>query len=499
MNNIRYNQVRQKSAHNSYQRTEGYLDQALYWRIRSLEIDIHNSNHFDGWPDLKSNWYVYHSSLDSGTSVNTLSDALDVLSAFQEAVPQHEVITLWIDLKDGFVDSSDQTPESLDQLIAAKLGRSNIWGPPDAIGTYDNLQQAICENGWPTLKSLQGKFILACTTGDLSSPDSHLNQYVDNGASANQRLAFVAPNISNPDDIFSHNYAVFFNLSSSHISLGNPIYEAGFISRAYNLNSQNQWCDGWKNVVHHLATNKINTFEDQWARTDIPETGYPFNGIAIDLPNDLTEPGSLCAIKVSSHDIWGKDDSCFFQYEDHSNCPTSNIDCFVGNPTSHVNGWIKAGIMARSSNSSSAANICILRTGNHGIRMQYRSSDGEKTEAIEANIAEGINGHPVVSDNTPIYLRLAITDSGRTANGSYSIDGKRWIYIGQATCTQPLCLQGWVASSHGDGEIKWLFGGTTVPKNSVEIGNNNQGHFISNPAESASLGPQQDKYRCSHN
>ena len=33
---VRYNQVRQKSAHNAFQQQEGIYDQVTYWRIRSL-------------------------------------------------------------------------------------------------------------------------------------------------------------------------------------------------------------------------------------------------------------------------------------------------------------------------------------------------------------------------------------------------------------------------------------------------------------------------------
>ncbi len=499
MNDIKYNQVRQKGSHNSYQRSEGYPDQALYWRIRSLEIDIHNSNNRDGWPALNGEWYVYHSSSDDETSVNTLSDALDVLWSFHQAVPDHEVITIWLDLKDSFVASSDQTPESLDNLLASKLGRNNIWGPPDLIGTSGDLQAAVAASSWPILESLQGKFIFACTTGDLSSPDSHLNQYVDNGATANQRLAFVAPELTNSADISRYDYAVIFNLSSSYIGLGQNVYDAGFISRAYGLDSQNNWCKGWDSSVHHLTTNKVNAFEDEWARTDLVDTGYPFTGINVSLPSNLTEAGTLYAIKVNSGDIWGSDDSCFFQYDNNSAAPNGDIDCFVGNPESHVNDWIKAGIMARASISSSSSYVAILRTGSNGIRMQYRDSDGNSSAAIDAQIADGINGKPVVDSNTPMWLRLSVTDNGKSVNGSYSIDGNNWIYVGQANTSSVLSLQGWVASSHSDGEIKWLFGGMQAPVTGQIIGEDASGNFISCSAEAASLGPKDKKYQCSNN
>ena len=44
---LRYDSVRQKSIHNTFQRTEGIYDQIVYWRVRSLEADIHTSHLFD--------------------------------------------------------------------------------------------------------------------------------------------------------------------------------------------------------------------------------------------------------------------------------------------------------------------------------------------------------------------------------------------------------------------------------------------------------------------
>ena len=43
---LRYNEVRQISSHNAFQRFEGIYDQVVYWRIRSLEIDPHRGKPF---------------------------------------------------------------------------------------------------------------------------------------------------------------------------------------------------------------------------------------------------------------------------------------------------------------------------------------------------------------------------------------------------------------------------------------------------------------------
>jgi hypothetical protein len=54
---LRYNEVRQTSSHNAFQRPEGIYDQVVYWRVRSLEIDLHRGK--PGRDALKKDWYIY--------------------------------------------------------------------------------------------------------------------------------------------------------------------------------------------------------------------------------------------------------------------------------------------------------------------------------------------------------------------------------------------------------------------------------------------------------
>ncbi|WP_295455737.1 Ca2+-dependent phosphoinositide-specific phospholipase C [uncultured Thiodictyon sp.] len=496
MSTLRYNQVRQKSSHNSYQRTEGYLDQALYWRVHSLEMDIHTSNNDSHWPALTSDWYVYHKWSEAESSVNTLSDALDVLKAFHLAVPEHEVLTIWVDFKDNFTATGNHTPEAFDELLRSKLGRDAIWGPPDLIGDSANLQTAVAAKGWPTLERLRGKFIFAGTTGNLSSSDSQLNQYVDNGKTASQRLAFVAPEITKSGDITAYNYAVVFNLNSDHYSVAADVFAKGFVSRVYGSESKSSWCNAWKSSANHLGTDKVSSFEDAWARTDMPATGYPFSAIGSSATDGLVESGDLFAIEVKSGDLWDKSDSCYLQYDDRAAAPQGTRVAFVGNPSSHVDGWIKAGLMARASTAANAAYVAVLRTGANGLHVQYRGAADQDTKAIEAVIPKGVNGHGLVDKNTPIWIRLDVATDGKSATGYYSIDGTTWLAIGSGSVDAPLKLQGWVASSHGADTVKWLFGGAAAPQTAVAIGSKASGSFIGTSAAAASLGAKASSACC---
>ena len=48
---LKYNEIQQKNSHNSYERSEGLLDQMLYHHCRTIEIDAHlgfTAGLFDG-------------------------------------------------------------------------------------------------------------------------------------------------------------------------------------------------------------------------------------------------------------------------------------------------------------------------------------------------------------------------------------------------------------------------------------------------------------------
>ena len=101
MRDLRYNEVRQTSSHNAFQRPEGIYDQVVYWRLRSLEIDLHRGK--PGRDALKKDWYIYHVAVvDPDTSVDRFSGFLQICRGVQRAIPQHEVITVFLDIKDAF-------------------------------------------------------------------------------------------------------------------------------------------------------------------------------------------------------------------------------------------------------------------------------------------------------------------------------------------------------------------------------------------------------------
>jgi hypothetical protein len=147
---LRYNFVQQKSSHNSYDK-ELSLTEQLELGIRSIELDIHITK---GQQDaLADDWYVFH--IDApflrSTNCETLSLCLQELQAFHEANPNHEVITVWVDLKDDF--NTGHSPEALDAVLTESI--ESIFTPEQLLSSCDGattLRDAVrggCR--WPTL------------------------------------------------------------------------------------------------------------------------------------------------------------------------------------------------------------------------------------------------------------------------------------------------------------------------------------------------------------
>ena len=446
---IRYNQVRQKSSHNSFQREEGIYDQMLYWRLRSLEFDIHNDKGTS--PNLTGNWYIYHTAVvDESTTVDKLSDLMTILQGFDRAVPDHEITTIFLDLKDSF--DSTHTPEQLDNLLVSSLGAGKILRP-SAVASSNDLQAGVAA-GWPHLSSLRGKFVFVLTGGDLAEENSKLKKYVDDGTTAHARACFIAPKISSTADITAHNYAIFFNLEESRASAIAPtVFSSGFVSRIYEADSESDFNAMKSDKVHHIATNKINAYEDTWSST-ANSKGWPFEGIEITVSQTEAEPGLVYGVEAASEDLSGKDDSFYYFYSDAGTGDRTWIS-FISSPDSHVEDYAKGSLMARASTQSDSAYFAVIRTGqDHNLRIQFRPKSGDKTTDMDKKVA----ADHTVSNETLGFVKLSITNGGKYAQGWGSVDGSNWVFIGSYSFSEPLKLQGFGTSSHDkDEKVKFLF------------------------------------------
>jgi hypothetical protein len=446
---VRYNQVRARGSHNSYLRDEGIVDQMAYWRLRHVELDLHNT--FINRTS-RGDWFVYHENVESQrySTVVKFSDGLKLLAGFHAAFPFHEVVTVALDLKSNL--DSDHTPRILDDLIEKYLP-GLVYKPKDFLGaTNTYLQQSA--HAWPLLKDLRGKFIFICTTGDLDDPGSHLRQYIAGGAT--QRTCFVAPQISDVAKLTDSRYqnAVFFNMEVSvSRALGPAVLAAGYISRGFGGNSLEEFQNGVQGKNHLIGTDQVNSLRYPWSTTVRNPKGWPFEGIDISVDANVAEVGTVQDVTVSSGDLYGRRDSCAFV--EYSTSPTTDVTyeyaAFV--PGSFTpNQFGKAGLMARASLDPDAANFAIVRLAEKNQpRAQVRSRSGASTD--EDKLKTIPSGGGGINANSWVYLRLTLSNRGRTAEGFASYDGVEYVRVRKETFAAPLTLVGLVASSHNDDEV----------------------------------------------
>lgn len=455
---LRYNHVRARGSHNSYQRDEDLVDQMLYWRLRHVELDLHTArtrfNLLTGFlpglndePAPDGDWWVYHVYYPTEKpNVQTFSDGLALLAGFHKAVPDHEVVTVALDIKNQF-SGSGHTPEKLDALIERFLPNL-VYRPADLLkGVKDPKKLQDGANHWPLLKDVRGKFIFILTTGDLS-PGSQLSQYIAGGAE--KRICFVAPEIDRVAQITvaQNKDAVFLNTTVDNApKLGPEVFKKGLVSRAYGANNKDKFNRAKAAKCHLIGTDDVNTDRDHWSRTHNVH-GWPFQGIEVNPAASLVEPGLILQAFVRSSDIYGREDNCFFKYNEATSTADVTYTWAVLAASSHVaNDNGKVGLMARAGTGKGAANFAVLRVADkYQPRVQVRLKAGENTSEYKLDTAA--TPRPGISGESWMWLRLRLTKGGKTAEGFTSYDGVYWKLLHKADFGEALKLQGLVCSSH---------------------------------------------------
>lgn len=455
---VRYNEVRQKSVHNTFQRSESIADQFLYWRVRSMEIDVHHSDVFGN--STKGDWAVHHDWYDPISTVAKLSQFLRMVRGLNRLVPQHEVLTLFIDIKDPFPKSATAHHgwRAFDELLTKELG-SRLYRPANLLRRSrgaTRLRESLEARGWPTLTQLRGKIIVVLT----GSP-TQLANYAAGPRAALTRSAFLSAPVDAARDIPGSGDEVFFNISGEkNMHLVSKVHPLGCIARAYYVNTPEQWHQAAEAQCHHLATDKVNERIDPWAVTR-NSTGFPFehvDGHAI----DATEPGEASGVWARTDDLWGEDDSFVFSHRRATPATISTtLDFAIAGPNSHTENFVKGALMARAGLKPDDPYFAVVRLGQkHGLRVQFRARRGAPTTSISTPIGpSGAFGYDIDQD-TIVHVRLEVDRKGKRARawGSYDRGTRAWQLLGAFEFRTPLRYQGLAVSSHGQPNgSKFLF------------------------------------------
>ena len=256
---MKYNEVSMKASHNSYQRNETIIEQ-ITWNFAKnyncgcggLELDISQSDDGKNWSVDHKNSYDRH--------YRQLSQFLSDLMVWSKENPNHEVITLHLDLKHTV---TDDFPDKLDGYIEDRFISDSIYTPGDLMGGSSTLSKGAKDNGWPRLDELKGKFII-CLTGNSDDKKTYAEK------SPRNRLCF-ADKDTKVNEMPSSTHRVFFNFHIYHSKRAEWMRifkqctaKSNVIVRAYIANSKESWDDCLSSGCNLIATNKISNHD--WAK-----------------------------------------------------------------------------------------------------------------------------------------------------------------------------------------------------------------------------------------
>ncbi len=455
----RYNEVQQKSVHNAYDHDEPFFDQIVFHRAHSVEIDINNTKRLRA--SLTGDWYVYHIDAPAlnNTSCDKLSDCLQVLRAYGDAFPDHEVVTVLVDLKSPF--DAAHGIDALDAAFARELG-SAVFTPADlaaACPGAKTLREAVTGScAFPRLSSMRGKFVFVLTGGNACKPGGQLDTY---GRGMFARKGFVAPGIDDACPFPAYaavGHSIFFNMDKDHLEHARAVRNAGLVGRVYYGGltgglDQPTFAAALAAGTHLLATDNVNYQQDPWTITHGPK-GYPFKCEGSTCEAPLEEMGRVVGVDVRSGDIDGAADSFTFLADDITE-PTSTWTASMSTASSHVEPFAKGCLMARASTQTDSPYFAVCRPAdNRPMRVQYRATAGGDTTIVEGTAPPGLTSEALFT--------ARLTVNGNTVAGEVSADGKRFTKLAERTFALRLPLQGIAASGHDSPvAVRVLFGNVT--------------------------------------
>ncbi|MFT3920489.1 phosphatidylinositol-specific phospholipase C1-like protein [Cloacibacterium sp.] len=270
LNDLKINEVQVIGSHNSYKKailpevysyllkkdSLNFLPKIQYEHIpipnqldmglRNLEIDVYadskggkyahpkilelvkTTQPFDPENKMKKPGYkmIHITDIDYQTQYYTLEDCLKDLKKWSDAHPDHNLIFITLEPKDGKTNQFGTEPEhftsklfdDLDNELKKYLGRNKIIIPDDIRDSYKTLNDAVLNKNWPKVKDTKGKFLFV-----LDNNGENRDLYIKDHASLKGRMIFTNSMPGTPEAA-----VLFMNDPSSKIT---DLVKQGYIVR----------------------------------------------------------------------------------------------------------------------------------------------------------------------------------------------------------------------------------------------------------------------------
>ena len=156
--------------------------------------------------DLPGFKVLHVQEVDYETTCGTLIECLENVKRWSDAHPHHVPITILIEAKDdeipdpldlGFLIPPEIGAAELDLLddeIRSVFPESQMITPDDVRGDRETLEEAVLEDGWPTLAQARGKVMFALDNGGAKR-----NAYVDGHPALRGRVLFTSSPEGSPE------------------------------------------------------------------------------------------------------------------------------------------------------------------------------------------------------------------------------------------------------------------------------------------------------------
>jgi len=251
---LAYSRAAFKASHNSYHKAEPLTTQ-IAWNptdpsnggCRGLELDIHRNRELNEWS-------VSHTGGYDAEPAKQLGHYLRLLREWAEVSPDHDPITVHLDIKNaGKVTSG---ADALDKYIDSHLGSDRLFIPRALLGSSSDLVTQ-ASAGWPTIRQLRGRFLFC-----LSGNEGWKRRYSQMQLGSRLCFSDLILDADSPPPRANSGSRVFLNLGDfPPLTLKTALRwiseRPGFVSRVYNINSAGAWRRVQGQGANIIATDQV--------------------------------------------------------------------------------------------------------------------------------------------------------------------------------------------------------------------------------------------------